>query len=94
MRLRYSPADICWFVERAPAERDDAPLHVDDREHESMAEAIVVAGAALSRCDEADLLGRCETRARIAQVRRQTVPTVRRVADAKGLQSVGDRVGG
>ena len=52
------------LVEGATAERDDAPLDVDDREHQAVAEAIVVTGAALSRRDEAHLFGRRERDAR------------------------------
>src|SRR6185295_16623625 len=71
--------------EAAPAEGDDAPLRVGDREDDAAAEAIVVASPTLLERDEpavGDLLARGAAR---SEVRGDRLPRVRGVADVKVL---------
>jgi len=77
-------------LQRAPAEGDDATLRVDDREHEAVAEAVVVALAARPRHEEADRLGGDGRDALRLHEGRQAVPPRRGVADAEGLEGVVD----
>ena len=44
--------------QRAAAERDDAPLRVDHREHQAMPEPVVMPGGVRARNEEADPLPR------------------------------------
>jgi hypothetical protein len=53
-----SPRRPRGIGERAPAEGDDAPLRVDDREHQAVAEAVVVPLPLERGDEEPDALGR------------------------------------
>ena len=81
------------LVDDAAAEGDDAPAGIADREHEAVAEAVVVALAelrlaALALDDEAAVEQRLARRVVAAEALEHLVPGVRRVADLEALEGL------
>jgi hypothetical protein len=77
----------------APAEGDDAAEDVDDREHQAVAEAIVVARAGAAGDEQADALADDGGDALLLEEGGEAVPAEGGVADAEGLEGVGDAGG-